>query len=185
MLKVSLMPLFRWFETRNEVFAPEQPARPPEDFWGFIAYYAWPFRWMIAACAVAGGVLATGDEMPSIRSLSVPLGVNPMTISKAYSYLERDEVVIGLIPSSEESDRVDGSSSPGSAWKPPIARSPSACARAAARRTFCSHSVSSALFDAALISPARTPLSPMPSVSSPRKRATHWSSLRERAGSGV
>jgi ATP-binding cassette subfamily B multidrug efflux pump len=57
-LKVSLMPLFRWFETRNEVFAPEQPARPPEDFWGFIAYYAWPFRWMIAACAVAGGVLA-------------------------------------------------------------------------------------------------------------------------------
>ncbi len=52
------MPLFRWFETRNEVFAPEQPARPPEDFWGFIAYYAWPFRWMIAACAVAGGVLA-------------------------------------------------------------------------------------------------------------------------------
>ena len=58
MLKVSLMPLFRWFETRNEVFAPEQPARPPEDFWGFIAYYAWPFRWMIAACAVAGGVLA-------------------------------------------------------------------------------------------------------------------------------
>jgi ATP-binding cassette subfamily B multidrug efflux pump len=57
-LKVTLMPLFRWFETRNEVFAPEQPARPPEDFWGFIAYYAWPFRWMIAACAVAGGVLA-------------------------------------------------------------------------------------------------------------------------------
>jgi ATP-binding cassette subfamily B multidrug efflux pump len=53
-----LMPLFRWFETRNEVFAPEQPARPPEDFWGFIRYYAWPFRWMIAACAVAGGVLA-------------------------------------------------------------------------------------------------------------------------------
>ena len=53
MLKVSLMPLFRWFETRNEVFAPEQPAHPPEDFWGFIAYYAWPFRWMIAACAVA------------------------------------------------------------------------------------------------------------------------------------
>lgn len=58
MLKVSLMPLLRWFETRNEVFAPEEPARPPADFWGFIKYYAWPFRWMIAACAVAGGVLA-------------------------------------------------------------------------------------------------------------------------------
>ena len=58
MLKVTLMPLFGWFETRNEVFAPEEPARPPADFWGFIKYYAWPFRWMIAACAVAGGVLA-------------------------------------------------------------------------------------------------------------------------------
>ncbi len=58
MLKVSLMPLFRWFETRNEVFAPEQPARPPADFWGFIKYFAWPFRWMILGCAIAGGVLA-------------------------------------------------------------------------------------------------------------------------------
>lgn len=36
---------------------------------------------------VAGGVLKPGDEMPSIRSLSVPLGVNPMTISKAYNLL--------------------------------------------------------------------------------------------------
>ena len=42
---------------------------------------------------VAGGVLAPGDEMPSIRSLSVPLGVNPMTISKAYNLLVHEGVL--------------------------------------------------------------------------------------------
>jgi GntR family transcriptional regulator len=42
---------------------------------------------------VASGVLRPGDELPSTRALSSELGVNPMTISKAYSYLERDQVV--------------------------------------------------------------------------------------------
>ncbi|MCP4574361.1 MAG: GntR family transcriptional regulator [bacterium] len=42
---------------------------------------------------VAGGVLKPGDEMPSIRSLSVPLGVNPMTISKAYNLLVHEGVL--------------------------------------------------------------------------------------------
>ena len=42
---------------------------------------------------VASGLLEPGDELPSTRALSVDLGVNPMTISKAYSYLERDGVV--------------------------------------------------------------------------------------------
>jgi GntR family transcriptional regulator len=42
---------------------------------------------------VAGGVLKPGDEMPSIRSLSVPLGVNPMTISKAYNMLVTEGVL--------------------------------------------------------------------------------------------
>ena len=42
---------------------------------------------------IASGILRAGDELPSTRSLSAELGVNPMTISKAYSYLERDEVV--------------------------------------------------------------------------------------------
>lgn len=42
---------------------------------------------------VASGVLGPGDELPSTRALSFQLGVNPMTISKAYSYLERDGVV--------------------------------------------------------------------------------------------
>lgn len=39
---------------------------------------------------VAGGILKPGDELPSIRALSEPLGVNPMTISKAYNILVRE-----------------------------------------------------------------------------------------------
>jgi GntR family transcriptional regulator len=42
---------------------------------------------------VASGLLRPGDELPSTRALSAQLGVNPMTISKAYSFLERDQVV--------------------------------------------------------------------------------------------
>jgi GntR family transcriptional regulator len=42
---------------------------------------------------IASGLLKPGDELPSTRALSSELGVNPMTISKAYSYLERDRVV--------------------------------------------------------------------------------------------
>jgi len=43
--------------------------------------------------SIASGVLQPGDELPSIRSLSVPLGVNPMTISKAYNLLVHDEIL--------------------------------------------------------------------------------------------
>jgi len=39
---------------------------------------------------IAGGLLRPGDELPSIRTLSEPLGVNPMTISKAYNILVRE-----------------------------------------------------------------------------------------------
>ncbi len=42
---------------------------------------------------VAGGVLRPGDEIPSTRALSAHLGVNPMTISKAFSLLEKEGVV--------------------------------------------------------------------------------------------
>jgi GntR family transcriptional regulator len=42
---------------------------------------------------VASRLLRAGDELPSTRVLSAELGVNPMTISKAYTYLERDGVV--------------------------------------------------------------------------------------------
>ena len=42
---------------------------------------------------IASGLLKPGDELPSTRALSSELGVNPMTISKAYSFLEREKVV--------------------------------------------------------------------------------------------
>lgn len=42
---------------------------------------------------VASGVLAAGAELPSTRALSEELSLNPMTISKAYSLLERDGVL--------------------------------------------------------------------------------------------
>jgi GntR family transcriptional regulator len=42
---------------------------------------------------IASGLIGPGDELPSTRTLSAQLGVNPMTISKAYSYLEREEVL--------------------------------------------------------------------------------------------
>lgn len=42
---------------------------------------------------IAGGLLNAGDELPPTRALSAELGVNPMTISKAYNLLERDGVL--------------------------------------------------------------------------------------------
>ena len=42
---------------------------------------------------IASGRLTAGDELPSTRVLSTELGVNPMTISKAYSFLEKEGVV--------------------------------------------------------------------------------------------
>ncbi len=42
---------------------------------------------------ISSGLLKPGDELPSTRALSGELGVNPMTISKAYSFLEREDVI--------------------------------------------------------------------------------------------
>ncbi len=42
---------------------------------------------------VASGLIKPGEELPSTRTLSSRLGVNPMTISKAYSYLIMEGVV--------------------------------------------------------------------------------------------
>lgn len=42
---------------------------------------------------VASGLLLAGDELPSTRGLSAELGVNPMTVSKAYSLLEEEGVL--------------------------------------------------------------------------------------------
>ena len=39
------------------------------------------------------GTLKTGEFLPSVRQLATELGVNPMTISKAYSLLESEGIV--------------------------------------------------------------------------------------------
>lgn len=39
---------------------------------------------------IAGGILAPGDQLPSVRALAVSLRVNPNTVSKAYQEMERD-----------------------------------------------------------------------------------------------
>jgi DNA-binding transcriptional regulator YhcF (GntR family) len=42
---------------------------------------------------VASGLMKPGDPLPSTRTLSSELGVNPMTVSKAYGYLEIEGVI--------------------------------------------------------------------------------------------
>lgn len=39
---------------------------------------------------IAGGQLAAGAELPSVRDLGLEHAVNPMTVSKAYSLLEAE-----------------------------------------------------------------------------------------------
>ncbi len=45
------------------------------------------------ARAIAGGVLAAGEELPSVRVVAQQYVVNPMTVSKAYSLLEQQGLV--------------------------------------------------------------------------------------------
>ena len=42
---------------------------------------------------VASGLLQPGEAIPSTRALSARLGVNPMTVSKAFVLLEEDGVL--------------------------------------------------------------------------------------------
>ncbi|MYA15768.1 MAG: GntR family transcriptional regulator [Gammaproteobacteria bacterium] len=42
---------------------------------------------------VASGELAAGDKLPSIRAIASDLGINPMTVSKAYSMLDHAGIV--------------------------------------------------------------------------------------------
>ncbi len=44
---------------------------------------------------VAAGVLRAGTEIPSTRDLGERLGINPMTVSKAYAMLEQEGVLEG------------------------------------------------------------------------------------------
>ncbi len=50
---------------------------------------------------IATGVLKAGDKLPSVRELAVSAGVNPNTMQKALSELERD----GLLCSKRTSGR--------------------------------------------------------------------------------
>lgn len=43
---------------------------------------------------IAGGQLKAGDELPSVRELAVEHAINPMTISKAYSQLEFEGILV-------------------------------------------------------------------------------------------
>ena len=42
---------------------------------------------------IASGLLKPGEKLPTTRMLSAELGLNPMTISKAYSFLEMEGIV--------------------------------------------------------------------------------------------
>lgn len=42
---------------------------------------------------IAGSTLRPGDQLPSIRELAVVLSVNPTTVVKAYTELEREGVI--------------------------------------------------------------------------------------------
>ncbi len=45
---------------------------------------------------ILNGNLKPGDKMPSVRNLSLELSVNPNTIQKAYTELERAEISISV-----------------------------------------------------------------------------------------
>lgn len=47
-----------------------------------------------ARFAIASGRIDPGDRLPSVRTIATQLGINPMTVSKAYSMLEQGGVVV-------------------------------------------------------------------------------------------
>lgn len=40
------------------------------------------------------GILKAGDKLPSVRSLSISLSINPNTIQKAYTELDRRQLIV-------------------------------------------------------------------------------------------
>src|SRR5215831_5478355 len=42
---------------------------------------------------IASGLLSPGEQLPTVRALAVELSVNPNTVIKAYSELEREGVL--------------------------------------------------------------------------------------------
>ena len=45
---------------------------------------------------ILSGLLAPGDQLPSVRSLSVELSINPNTIQKAYSELDMRGIIYSV-----------------------------------------------------------------------------------------
>ena len=43
---------------------------------------------------ILSGILTDGDQLPSVRKLSVQLTVNPNTVQRAYTELERSGVIV-------------------------------------------------------------------------------------------
>ncbi|NLM22244.1 MAG: GntR family transcriptional regulator [Peptococcaceae bacterium] len=44
--------------------------------------------------AVAKGILKPGDALPTVRQLAQDIGVNPMTVNKAYALLKDEGLII-------------------------------------------------------------------------------------------
>ncbi|MBO5416905.1 MAG: GntR family transcriptional regulator [Clostridia bacterium] len=45
---------------------------------------------------IIAGLLCAGDKLPSVREMSLTLGINPNTIQKAYAELDRRGVIVTL-----------------------------------------------------------------------------------------
>ena len=45
---------------------------------------------------ILGGVLSSGSQMPSVRSLAMDLSINPNTIQKAFSLLEQQGFIYSV-----------------------------------------------------------------------------------------
>lgn len=45
---------------------------------------------------ILGGVLMADEQMPSVRNLAIDLSINPNTIQKAYSELEREGFIYSV-----------------------------------------------------------------------------------------
>jgi len=43
--------------------------------------------------AIASGILANGDSLPSLRELALKLRINPLTVNKAYKHLENEGLI--------------------------------------------------------------------------------------------
>lgn len=66
------------------------------DFGGFVQTEGQPIYWQIMRYikqGLAAGTVADGEELPSRRTLSAYLTVNPNTVQKAYRLLEEEGLV--------------------------------------------------------------------------------------------